>query len=111
LVVTAACETDLGGSSDEGLSIATALLATGASSVIGTKWRVSNHQTAVLMCCFHHELRRGRSPREALHATQLWAIDPHRPPPAGLPAELTLTATSAELCDPRYWAAFTHHGR
>lgn len=111
LVVTAACETDLGGDSDEGLSIATALLATGASSVIGTKWRVSTHQTAVLMCYFHHELQLGRSPSEALLAMQLWAIDPHRPPLAGLPIELTVTATSAALSDPRYWAAFTHHGR
>lgn len=111
LVVAAACETDLGGSSDEGLSIATALLATGASSVIGTKWRVSTHQTAVLMCHFHRELRSGRSPSEALHATQLWAIDPHRPPLEGLPAELAATAASAALCHPQFWAAFTHHGR
>lgn len=111
LVVAAACETDLGGSSDEGLSVATALLATGASSVIGTKWRVSTHQTAVLMCHFHRELHSGRSPSEALHATQLWAIDPHRPPLEGLPAELATTAASATLCEPRFWAAFTHHGR
>ncbi|WP_410564506.1 CHAT domain-containing protein [Amycolatopsis sp. cmx-4-61] len=111
LVVTAACETDLGGASAEGLTIATALLATGASSVIGTKWRVSTHQTAVLMCRFHYELRLGRSPSEALHATQLWALDPDRPPTDGLPVELVATEASAALGDPRYWAAFTHHGR
>ncbi|MDS0133226.1 MULTISPECIES: CHAT domain-containing protein [unclassified Amycolatopsis] len=111
LVVTAACETDLGGASDEGLTIATALLATGASSVIGTKWRVSTHQTAVLMCFLHHELSLGRSPSEALHATQVWALDPDRTPLEGLPGELAAIAVSPALADPRYWAAFTHHGR
>jgi CHAT domain-containing protein len=77
LVVAAACETDLGGSSDEGPSIATALLATGASTVVGTKWRVSTHQTTVLMCCFHRQLLSGRSPSEALRAAPLWAAFTH----------------------------------
>lgn len=111
LVVAAACEIDLGGESGEGLSIATALLATGACSVIGTKWRVSTYQTAVLMCFLHHALISGSSPAEALHATQLWALDPNRTPLDDLPAGLRTTEASPDLAEPRYWAAFTHHGR
>lgn len=113
LVVAAACQSDLTlDDHDEALTLTTALLATGATTVVGTKWAIPNLASTVLTIQFHRELALGgRTPADALRAAQLWALDPHRKPPEGLPPALRQTAASARLAEPENWAAFTVHGR
>jgi len=113
LVVAAACQSDLAlGDHDEALTLTTALLAAGATTVIGTKWSIPNLASTVLTIQFHRELALGgRTPADALRAAQLWAINPHRRPPAGLPPDLHQTAVSARLAELGSWAAFTVHGK
>jgi tetratricopeptide (TPR) repeat protein len=107
LVVLAACASDLADREhDEALTLATAFLAAGAGSVVGTRWEVNDKRAAVLMCLFHHYLAELGKPAEALRAAQLWALDPARVLPAAIAevvdaVDIPLTA----------WAAFSHQGR
>jgi CHAT domain-containing protein len=73
LVILAACGTMRGDSAHlEGMpSIATAFLAAGASSVVGTLWEVDDETAAPLFRRMHLELRRGANPSTALRTAQL----------------------------------------
>ncbi|GLY47440.1 CHAT domain-containing protein [Lentzea sp. NBRC 102530] len=112
LVVLAACESDLtAGLHDEGLTLAAAYGAAGATGVVGTKWKVDDVESALLMCVFYDFLARGdMRPRDALRAVQLWALDPDRVVPVGVARHLAERGRAASLADPVYWAAFAHHG-
>jgi hypothetical protein len=113
LVCLAACESDLAsGHYDEALTLATAFLAAGAATVVGTRWEVPEGRTALLMFMFHHFLAEaGESPRDALRRAQLWMLDPRRVPPTGMPAHLAADAERADLADLTAWGAVTHQGR
>lgn len=110
LVVLAACQSDLAGHQhDEALTLATAFLAAGAASVVGTRWAVDDRRSAVLMCLFHRYLVVDRlPPAHALRAAQLWALDPDRVLPADVAAVLDDARVDMPLST---WAAFTHQGR
>lgn len=112
LVVLAACESDLTASlHDEALTLAAAYVAAGATGVIGTKWKVDDVESALLMCVFYDFLVHGdMRPRDALRATQLWALDLDRVVPAGIARHLAERGRAASLADSVYWAAFAHHG-
>lgn len=112
LVVLAACESDLtAGLHDEVLTLAAAYVAAGATGVVGTKWKVDDVESALLMCVFYDFLaRRGMRPRDALRAVQLWALDPDRVVPSRVARHLAERGRSASLAKPVYWAAFAHHG-
>ncbi|MFD4669281.1 CHAT domain-containing protein [Lentzea sp. NPDC058450] len=113
LVVLAACESDLTASlHDEGLTLAAAYVAAGATGVVGTKWKVDDVESALLMCVFYDFLvRQDMRPRDALRAVQLWALDPGRAVPGDNVARLLAErGRAAALADPVYWAAFAHHG-
>ncbi|GGM73751.1 hypothetical protein GCM10011609_06940 [Lentzea pudingi] len=112
LVVLAACESDLtAGLHDEALTLAAAYVAAGGTGVIGTKWKVDDIESALLMCVFYDFLVNGNMrPRDALRAVQLWALDPGRVVPAGVARHLAERGRAASLADPVYWAAFAHHG-
>jgi tetratricopeptide (TPR) repeat protein len=112
LAVLSACMTDLADTDhDEALTLASALLAAGASGVIGARWRVDDRFTAPLMVMFHHFLNNGHpDPADALRAAQLWALDRNRPALDDLPDDLADLSGRASLALPRYWAAFTCHG-
>ncbi|MDX8049710.1 CHAT domain-containing protein [Lentzea sp. BCCO 10_0798] len=112
LVVLAACESDLTASlHDESLTLASAYVAAGATGVVGTKWKVDDVESALLMCVFYDFLaRRDMRPRDALRAVQLWALDHDRVVPAGVARHLSELGRAASLANPVYWAAFAHHG-
>lgn len=114
LVVLSACETDLSSRDhDEALTPTTALLARGATDVVGSRWKVSDSASAALMVVFHHHLTvTGLAPPDALRATQLWMLDPGRRPVPGLTDEL-LAETEGNvrgLARVVSWAGFIHQG-
>ena len=114
-VLLAACSTTVSGTEyDEAFSLATAFLAAGARTVFGSLWEVPDGATAELMFMVHHGLRvDGLAPAEALHRAQLWALDPDRVRPAGMPAGSTGPRSGRPVDrpdDPVAWAAFVHLG-
>ncbi|MEU5031091.1 CHAT domain-containing protein [Streptomyces milbemycinicus] len=114
LVVLSACETDLSSRDhDEALTPTTALLARGATDVVGSRWKVSDSASAALMVVFHHHLTvMGLAPPDALRAAQLWMLDPDRRPVPGLRDEL-LAETEGNvrgLARVVSWAGFIHQG-
>lgn len=113
LVVCDACITDVAvDAQDEALTLATAFLAAGAVSVIGTRWPVEDLSTAVMMFMFHHFLADGLSrPADALRAAVLWMLDPDRAVPPRMPIMLARQARSRDLANPDAWAGFAHHGQ
>ena len=114
LIVLAACGTDLTGRAhDEALTLATAFLALGAACVVlGTRWPVSLVPTAVFMTVFHQHLNFGyEDPAEALRATQLWMLDPHRDVADRLDPELAKQLRTIDPDALDAWAAYTYQGR
>ncbi|MGY0060204.1 CHAT domain-containing protein [Streptomyces sp. LZ34] len=114
LIVLSACETDLSSRDhDEALTPTTALLARGATDVVGSRWKVSDSASAALMVVFHHHLTvTGLAPPDALRAAQLWMLDPDRRPVPGLTDEL-LAETEGNvrgLARVVSWAGFIHQG-
>ena len=111
LVVLSACGTDLTASSlDEALTLATAFLAAGAVSVVGSRWPVPDRATACLMVMFHHfRTAGGLADRPALRAAQCWMLDPGREVPEAV--KPIYPRGAARLADPVWWASFAHHGR
>jgi CHAT domain-containing protein len=113
LVLLAACETDLSTRDhDEAPTLATALVARGATDVVGSRWATQDSATAVMMAVFHHHLAAGGlAPADALRAAQLWMLDPDRqPPPILTNSALRREATRPDLHNVHCWAAFTHQG-
>jgi CHAT domain-containing protein len=96
---------------DEALTLASALLAAGASGVVGARWPADDAATALLMVMFHHFLNNGHGqPADALRAAQAWMLDPARTPLPDLPAELAEVAIDTDLALVQAWAAFTYQG-
>ncbi|GAA2363276.1 CHAT domain-containing protein [Streptomyces cuspidosporus] len=112
LVVLSACETDLSTRDhDEALTLSTALVARGATDVIGSRWAVRDAATALMMAVFHDFVtRHGLAPADALRAAQMWMLDPRREPPPHLHGELGREADRGDLDRIHLWAAFTHQG-
>nr|WP_275563998.1 CHAT domain-containing protein [Kitasatospora sp. SID7827] len=109
LVVLDACVSDHSDDDlDEALTLSTAFLAAGATGVIGSRWEVQDDQVGLLMYVLHGRLRLGEPPAEALRATQLWALDPDRRLPPGVPDELADAATGLDALEA--WAAFGYQG-
>jgi hypothetical protein len=115
LVCLAACRTDLAAEDyDEALTLATAFLAAGATSVVGARWEIRDRHSSVLMFMFHYYLVKQGLPRsEALRQAQLWMIDPkrHIPPDARMPRQITTAARFASLPRLTSWAGITHQGQ
>ncbi|HEX3782166.1 MAG TPA: CHAT domain-containing protein [Pseudonocardiaceae bacterium] len=112
LVVLAACQSGLTQTAhDEGLTLANAFVAAGATGVTGALWAVPDDASSVLMCLYHHELGRpGRRPVDALRAVQLWALGSDRAVPEDFPTELLRYVSDVDFRQPAIWAAFTHTG-
>ncbi|MEV8624442.1 CHAT domain-containing protein [Streptomyces sp. NPDC051079] len=113
LVVLSACETDLSTHDhDEALTVTTAFVHALAADAVGSRWKVSDDASAVLMTVFHHHLAAGLAPSDALRAAQRWMLAPAglRPEVPGLTPPLRRTAARPELTTPAYWGAFIHQG-
>lgn len=111
LVVLSACETDLSTRDhDEALTLTTAFVSGGARDVVGSRWLVRDSASTLLMTVFHHHLRAGRSPVDALRAAQLWMLDPDRQDPGCLSRALRPDLRRPDLHRPSLWAAFIHQG-
>ncbi len=72
LVVLSACETQVGKrlAGDELMSLARSFLASGASSVIATLWKVDDFSASQIIGRFFSYLKAGFHPAEALHRAQ-----------------------------------------
>ncbi|MER8048050.1 CHAT domain-containing protein [Streptomyces sp. NPDC094032] len=113
LVVLSACETDLSTHDhDEALTVTTAFVHALAADAVGSRWKVSDDASAVLMTVFHHHVAAGLAPPDALRAAQRWMLAPAglRPAVPGLTPPLRRTAGRPELTGPAYWGAFIHQG-
>lgn len=111
LIVLAACQSSLTEAAhDEGLTLASAFVAAGATGVTGALWAIPDLAAGVLMCLYHREITEfGRRPADALRAVQLWALDERRIAPADLPDEL-VSGVDETFRAPELWAGFTHCG-
>ncbi|WP_330242143.1 CHAT domain-containing protein [Streptomyces sp. NBC_00525] len=92
----------------------------GASFVLGSLWPVRLHATALVDLLFHHGLRTGQAPADALRRAQLWMTGPERELPASLPAAVRSLATELldalvvsghDRADPAFWAGLVAVGR
>ncbi|GHC81044.1 CHAT domain-containing protein [Streptomyces flavofungini] len=111
LIVLSACETDLSTRDhDEALTLTTAFVSGGARDVVGSRWTARDGASMLLMTVFHHHVRAGLSPVDALRAAQLWMLDPDREDPGCLSAELRSDIGRSDLQRPAVWAAFIHQG-
>ncbi|WJV44692.1 CHAT domain-containing protein [Streptomyces flavofungini] len=111
LIVLSACETDLSTRDhDEALTLTTAFVSGGARDVVGSRWTARDGASMLLMTVFHHHVRAGLSPVDALRAAQLWMLDPRRQDPGCLSAELRGDVHRTDLQRPAVWAAFIHQG-
>jgi len=114
LVVLASCLMDVTEADyDETLTLATAFLSAGAGGAVAARWRVPDAATACFMLTFHRYLnsRYPDDPAAALHATQLWMLDPGRCTPDDWPNELRRQVERQDLAGPQAWAGFTYQGR
>ncbi|MEV8545985.1 CHAT domain-containing protein [Streptomyces sp. NPDC051572] len=111
LIVLSACQTDLSTRDhDEALTLTTAFVSGGARDVVGTRWTAQDSTSILLMTVFHHHLRAGLSPVDALRAAQLWMLDPARKDPGCLSDGLRRDIGRPDLQRPAVWAAFIHQG-
>jgi CHAT domain-containing protein len=94
LVVLSACETANGERvPGEGLlGLSHAFMAAGSQRVLGTLWKVDDEATAAWMRLFYLDLKRSKSPADALRQAQMQM------------------ATDSRWHSPYYWAGFTLEG-
>ncbi|WP_256788127.1 CHAT domain-containing protein [Frankia sp. AvcI1] len=110
LIITDACLTDTTSLHfDESLTVATALLAAGATGVVATRWPVDHAPAAILTYRLHFHLHRGHPVAQALRLAQLDLIAPADAVRQGLEPHLAALPDSL-LAHPARWACYVHHG-
>ncbi|WP_225827536.1 CHAT domain-containing protein [Streptomyces naphthomycinicus] len=114
LVVCGGCETDLTTRDhDEALTVTSVLVHRLAADAIGSRWKVDDMRSELLMLVLHDALAKGLAPPDALRAAQRWMLAPpdERPPVAALKDISAVWRLTEDLRDrPDTWAAFVHHG-
>lgn len=113
LVVCGGCETDLTTRDhDEALTVTSVMVHRLAADAVGSRWKVDDKRSEVLMLVLHDALARGLAPPDALRAAQRWMLTSpdERPPVRGLKG-ISARRLAEDLRDrPDTWAAFVHHG-
>lgn len=110
-VCLAACTTHLTTRAfDEVFTLSTAFMLGGATTVLGSLWRLKDAGTAIFMFMIHHHLGRGLRPVDALRRAQTWMLDEGRRVPASMPPALREAITGVDLTDPVTWAGVVHQG-
>lgn len=111
-VVLSSCSSDLTGRDhDEALTLATAFLAAGAVTVVGSRWPVLDRSAGIVTYALHHFLVAGLPAADALRRAQLWLLDPDRAPLRGMPESMRRRCRGRLLADVSVWATFGHQGR
>ncbi|MFJ4521000.1 CHAT domain-containing protein [Streptomyces sp. NPDC088810] len=114
LVVCGGCETDLTTRDhDEALTLTSVLVHRLAADAIGSRWKVDDMRSELLMLVLHDALDRGLAPPDALRAAQRWMLTApdERPPVPALKAIAAPWRLTEDLRDrPDTWAGFVHHG-
>ncbi|OXY99152.1 CHAT domain-containing protein [Streptomyces diastatochromogenes] len=113
LVVCGGCETDLTTRDhDEALTVTSVMVHRLAADAIGTRWKVDDDQSEIVMLVLHDALARGLAPPDALRAAQRWMLTPpdERPPVGGLRGVAARRLAKDFRDRPDTWAAFVHHG-
>lgn len=111
LIVMSACESGLGETAGgEGLlGIQRAFQVAGARTTIATLWKVNDEATRRIMEEFYRNyLEREMSPRDALRAAQLWALNNPNLVPRG--SDPPPDQAGQSRLPPQFWAAFTLSG-
>ncbi|MFF5436103.1 CHAT domain-containing protein [Streptomyces achromogenes] len=113
LVVCGGCETDLTTRDhDEALTVTSVLVHRLAADAIGSRWKVDDQRSELMMLVLHDALNRGLAPPDALRAAQRWMLTPpaERPPVPAL-RHVSAGRLAEDFRDrPDTWAAFVHHG-
>ncbi|CAL9289244.1 CHAT domain-containing protein [Streptomyces sp. SudanB182_2057] len=113
LVVCGGCETDLTTRDhDEALTVTSVLVHRLAADAIGSRWKVDDKRSELMMLVLHDALGRGLAPPDALRAAQRWMLTPpdERPPVPAL-SRFPAGRLAEDFRDrPDTWAAFVHHG-
>ncbi|MBK3524355.1 MULTISPECIES: CHAT domain-containing protein [Streptomyces] len=113
LVVCGGCETDLTTRDhDEALTVTSVLVHRLAADAIGSRWKVDDKRSELMMLVLHDALSRGLAPPDALRAAQRWMLTPpdERPPVPAL-SRISAGRLAEDFRDrPDTWAAFVHHG-
>ena len=91
------------------MTLATAFLAAGACSIIGTRWPVDDDTTAALSLRLHYHLHLGLLLAEALRHAQLDLLRPTPVIRKSLGPHLR-SIDEARLSYPVSWAGYVHHG-
>ncbi|WP_051790815.1 CHAT domain-containing protein [Streptomyces sp. NRRL S-1022] len=114
LVVCGGCETDLTTRDhDEALTLTSVLVHRLAADAIGSRWKVDDMRSELLMLVLHDALDRGLAPPDALRAAQRWMLTApdERPPVRALKDVAARWRLTEDLRDrPDTWAGFVHHG-
>ncbi|MFF5016724.1 CHAT domain-containing protein [Streptomyces sp. NPDC001165] len=113
LVVCGGCETDLTTRDhDEALTVTSVMVHRLAADAVGSRWKVDDRQSEVLMLVLHDALAQGLAPPDALRAAQRWMLTApgERPTVRGLKGISARRLTEDFRDRPDTWAAFVHHG-
>ncbi|MFE9093655.1 CHAT domain-containing protein [Streptomyces sp. NPDC007264] len=113
LVVCSACETDLTTRDhDEALTVTSVLVHRLATDAVGSRWKVLDGTSHILMLVLHDRLAAGLAPPDALRAAQRWMITaPGRRPRVPALDGLSEYRLREDFRDrPEAWAAFVHQG-
>lgn len=113
LVVCGGCETDLTTRDhDEALTVTSVMVHRLAADAVGSRWKVDDMRSEVLMLVLHDALARGLAPPDALRAAQRWMLTApgERPPVRALKHVSARRLAEDFQGRPDTWAAFVHHG-
>ncbi|GAA1040725.1 hypothetical protein GCM10009566_32630 [Streptomyces murinus] len=113
LVVCGGCETDLTTRDhDEALTVTSVMVHRLAADAVGSRWKVDDMRSEVLMLVLHDALARGLAPPDALRAAQRWMLTaPGERPPVRALKHVSARRLAEDFRErPDTWAAFVHHG-